>query len=128
MNDFSKFCNNVLSDKSNNEYFEVQLSQNAKDKAFNAGINLNGFIFHIYGNSLRHIKNSHQEDLDLLPRIIPTINECDKATKSIIRDAQTGKNIINLVFNKRFDDDIMQLVAVRIHKGKILSLKTFFKK
>lgn len=129
MIDFKEFCDYALKSSVSDSQFELNLSKHTCTKTLRQiGINIANYKFIIKENAIRHIRNSHPEDIKYLPRIIPTINQCDDVEKSIIQDSQTRQNIINLVFKKRFDDGIMQLVAVRVYKNKALSLKTFFKK
>ena len=58
---------------------------------------------------------------------IPNIlNNFDEVEKSIIKNNQTGQNEISFVFRKKLNNNKIQMVALRIFKHKILSLKTLF--
>jgi hypothetical protein len=48
--------------------------------------------------------------------------------KSITRCPVTGANLVSLEFYKRYDNDTVKLVKLRIHREKKLKLKTLFVK
>lgn len=129
MMEFDEFCKYALSSNKDSKSFKLDISKHACEKIIKKiGIDLSIYRFIIKQSAIRHIRNRHPEDIEYLPRILPTINQCDDVQKSIIKDKQTRQNVINIVFIKKFDDGIMQLVAMRIYKEKVLSLKTFFRK
>ena len=46
--------------------------------------------------------------------------------KSLIRCHKTGATLVNLEFYKKFDNNTVKLVKLKINKYKILELKTLF--
>ena len=129
MNDIENFINNSLSNSAFNNTFELELNKNICNKIqVLIGLNVYKYDFIIEAQYIRHIKNNHEEDLYLLPKIQEILNSCDKVEKSITRNTQTGKTDISIVFEKRLDDGTVKMVALRVIKHKILSLKTFFRK
>lgn len=90
-------------------------------------LNVCDYAFIIEEGSIRHIRNRHPEDLELLPRIPEILNTFSHVEKSLTRNKQTGQNDISLVFRKKYDDGTIQMVSLRLQREKKLSLKTFFR-
>jgi len=90
-------------------------------------LNIYNYSFVIEEEYIRHIRNGHNEDLHLLEKIPEILNHFSSVEKSLTRNKQTGYTDVSLVFKKKFNDDIVRMVALRIMKNKILSLKTFFR-
>ena len=52
----------------------------------------------------------------------------NKVMKSLTRCNNIGANLTSLEFYKKFDNDVVKLVKLKIHKDKRLELKTIFVK
>jgi len=90
-------------------------------------LNVCSYKFIIEEAYIRHIRNSHAEDLHLLNELPNILNNFSHVEKSLTRNSQTGKTDVSLVFKKRLDDDTVQMVALRVIKNKEISLRTFFR-
>ena len=122
------------------DFINISLISNSRDKIFTIDIfdttvvkikdttklNISKYKFIIQEEYIRHIKNRHIEDLPYLIEIPNILNNFDEVEKSIIRNNQTGQNGISLVFRKKLNNNKIQMVALRIFKNKVLSLKTLF--
>ena len=51
-----------------------------------------------------------------------------RVEKSLTRCAKTGASLVSLVFYKQFDDGLIKLVKLKVHRNKRLELKTLFMK
>ena len=91
-------------------------------------LNVCQYKFIIEEKYIRHVKNNHEDDLYLLPKLPDILNHFSHVEKSLTRNTQTGQNEVSLVFRKKIENDIIQMVSLRVIRGKILSLKTFFRK
>jgi hypothetical protein len=89
-------------------------------------LNVCNYQFIIKEEYVRHIKNSHKEDLHLLSKLPDILNNFSHVEKSITRNRR-GQTEVSLVFRKRFEDGIIRMVALRVIEEKVLSLKTFFR-
>ncbi len=90
-------------------------------------LNICEYKFILEEKYIRHVKNYHKEDLHLLPELPNILNNFSHVEKSLTRNKQTGANEVSLVFRKKIDDDVIQMVSLRVMRDKILSLKTFFR-
>ena len=88
---------------------------------------LKGYSFEIDANDIRHIKNNHPDDLDLLNNLYDIYHNFDKAQWDITKDKRTGKNIISISFFKEYKDGTAKAVEVRVNENKKLKLKTLFR-
>jgi hypothetical protein len=123
-----EFISIALNSNTRKKIYELEITEDAC-KAIKKNINLNicDYKFIIEEEYIRHIKNGHEEDLEFLPKIPIILNHFSSVEKSLTRNKQTGQNDVSLVFRKKFDDDIIRMVSLRIMKKKILSLRTFFR-
>ena len=125
---FEEFINNSLLNNTTTEIFELHISENAcKSIKKHTKLNICTYKFIIQEEYIRHVKNKHEEDLYYLYKIPEILNSFNSVEKSLTRNAQTGQNDISLVFRKRFNDGMVRMVALRVIKTKILSLKTLFR-
>lgn len=125
---FEEFINNSLSSNTTTEIFELQILENAcKSIKKHTKLNICTYKFIIQEEYIRHVKNKHEEDLYYLYKIPEILNSFNSVEKSLTRNAQTGQNDVSLVFRKKFDDGIVRMVALRVIKTKVLSLKTLFR-
>ncbi len=88
--------------------------------------NMIGYQCSISSHAVRHIKKGHPNDLEYICEIIDILENFSKVKKSIIRCTKTGGNLVNLEFYKKFDNDVVKLVKLKINREKILELKTLF--
>jgi hypothetical protein len=99
--------------------FELHITEDAC-KVIKKATNLNvcAYTFVIEEGSVRHIKNRHPEDLELLTRIPEILNTFSHVEKSITQDKQTRQNEVSLVFRKKYEDGTVQMVALDYLKIK----------
>ena len=82
----------------------------------------------ISSHSIRHIKKGHPDNLDYICEIIEILENFTKVEKSLTRCPKTRANLVSLEFYKKFDNDVVKLVKLKIHREKRLELKTLFVK
>lgn len=123
-----EFIDYSLNSKTTLKEFEIKISPEACEIIKkHTNLNISKYKFIIKEESIRHIRNRHNEDLVLLHKIPEVLNNFNSIEKSITKDTETRQNNVSLVFRKKFNDGIVRMVALRIIKGNILSLKTFFR-
>ena len=123
-----KFINFALTSNTATETFEIKIEEEAcKSIKKHTKLNICTYKFIIQEEYIRHIKNKHDEDLFYLTKIPEILNSFSSVEKSLTRNTQTGQTDVSLVFRKKFDDGIVRMVALRVIKTNILSLKTLFK-
>lgn len=123
-----KFINFALTSNTATETFEIKIEEEAcKSIKKHTKLNICTYKFIIQEEYIRHIKNKHDEDLFYLTKIPEILNNFSSVEKSLTRNTQTGQTDVSLVFRKKFDDGIVRMVALRVIKTKILSLKTLFR-
>ena len=91
-------------------------------------LDLNGYIGIISSHSVRHVKRGHPDDVLYICEIMEILQKFSKVQKSITRDHKTGANIVSLEFYKIYDNQMIKLVKLKIHREKRLELKTLFVK
>lgn len=124
----NEFIDFALSSNTTTEIFELQILENACISIKkHTKLNICTYKFIIQEEYIRHVKNKHEEDLYYLYKIPEILNSFNSVEKSLTRNAQTGQNDVSLVFRKKFDDGIVRMVALRVIKTKVLSLKTLFR-
>ncbi|OCL98830.1 hypothetical protein AAX29_01340 [Aliarcobacter thereius] len=120
--DFSLKSNTIT------EIFELRIKEEAcKAIKKHTKLNICEYKFIIQEEYIRHVKNKHEEDLYYLSKIPEILNSFSSVEKSLTRNTQTGQTDVSLVFRKEFNDGIVRMVALRVIKTKILSLKTLFR-
>jgi hypothetical protein len=82
----------------------------------------------ISSHSVRHVKRGHLNDVKYICEIMEILQKFSKVQKSITRDPKTGASLISLEFYKKYDDETVKLVKLKIHREKRLELKTLFVK
>jgi len=90
--------------------------------------NMMGYQCAISSHSIRHIKKGHPDDLDYICEIIEILENFTKVEKSLTRCPITRANLVSLEFYKKFDNDMVKLVKLKVHREKRLELKTLFVK
>ncbi len=123
------FIENALNNSDTNTIFELDISKETCKKIKDSiGLNVYKYKFTIKENYIRHVKNRHPNDIDLLEKIPDILNTFFQVEKSITRNPQTGGTEISLVFRKKIDSNIIQMVSLRVIRDKELSFKTVFRK
>jgi len=89
-------------------------------------LNLQNYCAVISSHSVRHIKKRHPDEMLYICEIFEIIQEFSNVRKSITRDNKTGANLVSLEFYKKYDDQTVKLVKLKIHREKRLELKTLF--
>ncbi len=87
---------------------------------------MSGYTCVIKSNDVRHVKKRHPNDVDYICEIPEIIESFHKVKKSITKDFRTGSSLINLEFYKKYGDNTIKLVKLKIHIEKRLELKTVF--
>ena len=82
----------------------------------------------ISSHSIRHIKRGHPNDIVYICEILEIIQKFSKVQKSITRDHKTGASLVSLEFYKKYNNQTVKLVKLKIHREKRLELKTLFVK
>jgi len=90
--------------------------------------NMIGFKCVISSHAVRHIKKGHPNDIKYICEIIEILENFSKVQKSLIRCNKTGATLVNLEFYKKFDNDVVKLVKLKVNREKVLELKTLFVK
>ena len=123
-----QFIENSLCSISNDKTYTINITKEACE-AIKKHTNLNicKYIFIIEEGYVRHVRNNHPEDLHLLYKVPIILNSFSHVEKSITQNKQTKQNEVSLVFKKTFEDGTIKMVALRIIRGNILSLKTFYR-
>ena len=125
---FEEFINLSLINKTKTLTYNIVISKEACELIRkHTKLNICNYSFVVEEEYIRHIRNRHKEDLHLLYKLPELLNNFSSVEKSLTRNKQTGQTDVSLVFRKKFDDNIVRMVALRIIKGKILSLRTFFR-
>ena len=82
----------------------------------------------ISSHSIRHIKRGHPDDLNYICEIMEILQKFSRVEKSITKDPKTGASLVSLVFYKKYENNMVKLVKLKIHREKRLELKTLFVK
>ena len=123
-----EFIDFALTSNATTEIFELKIKEEAcKSIKKHTKLDICTYKFIIQEEYIRHVKNKHEEDLYYLSKIPEILNRFCSIEKSLTRNTQTGQTDVSLVFRKKFDDGIVRMVALRVIKTKILSLKTLFR-
>jgi hypothetical protein len=126
---FEEFIKFSLYSNTDAEVFIIELKEEVCHRIQkHTGLNIYNYTFIVHESYIRHIKNNHEEDLHLLPRLPEILNSFTHVEKSLTKNSQTGQTDVSLVFRKKIDDNTVQMVALRIMREKTLFLKTFFVK
>jgi hypothetical protein len=118
---------NSISDKQfNNEFsFDIPKETVRRVKGI-LYLDMVGYVCIITSHYVRHVKKSHPNDIKYICEIPAILENFNKVQKSIIRDKTTGASLINLEFYKKFGNDNVKLVKLKVHIKKRLELKTIF--
>ena len=123
------FIKTSISNKQYNEQIIFQLPQITIDRVNKKlPFNMIGYKCSISSHAVRHIKKGHPNDLEYICEIIDILESFSKVQKSLIRCNKTGATLVNLEFYKKFDNDIVKLVKLKVNREKVLELKTLFVK
>ena len=88
--------------------------------------NMDEFKCVITSHSIRHVKKGHPNDLPYICEIPIIIQKFDRVQKSITKDKKTNSTLISLEFYKKYSNNTIKLVKLKINVDKRLELKTLF--
>lgn len=127
MTTLSTFISESLNSITNHN-FEIEIDKTSitRIKKYTK-LNVSEYKFIIEPSYIRHVQNRHEEDLPLLHKIPELINNFTSVEKSITRNRITGHNDVSLVFKKKYADETIRMVSLRLMRDKTLSFKTFFR-
>ena len=91
-------------------------------------LNLESYIGVISSHSVRHIKHRHPDDVMYICHLMEILEKFSRVQKSITRDSKTGASLVSLEFYKRYEQQTVKLVELKVHREKRLELKTLFVK
>ena len=89
-------------------------------------LNMQDYKCIIKSHDVRHVYKRHPSDIDYICEIPEIIQKFYKVNKSITKDKKTGATLVNLEFYKKYENNIVKLVKLKIHFDKRLELKTIF--
>ena len=89
---------------------------------------LNGYQGVISSHSFRHVRRRHPDDIEYICEVLEIIQKFSMVKKSITRDLKTGTNLVSLEFYKKYDNQTVKLIKLKVHREKRLELKTLFVK
>lgn len=133
---FKQFIGNSLNNANFKQIFNfgkvlkhnaLKLKMIPDDKGQERQFNLDNYILSIHSNEIRHIKNNHPKDLNLLYNLYDIYHNFDKAQWNLIKNKATGKPIIAISFFKHYKDGIAKAVTIYTNNAKELRLKTLFR-
>ena len=125
-----KICEHVNKSITNKQYNE-ELSFLIPEKTVKRvkailHLNMQNYTCVIKSPDVRHVYKGHPEDIEYICEIPDIIQKFHKVQKSITKDKKTGATLVNLEFYKKYENDIVKLVKLKIHINKRLELKTIF--
>lgn len=123
-------CIHVQKSISSKQFIE-ELSFDIPEKAVRRvkGIlhfDMSGYKCIIRANDVRHVKKGHPNDVEYICEIPEIIQSFYSVKKNITKDFKTGSSLINLEFYKKYENNTVKLVKLKIHSDKRLELKTLF--
>ena len=123
------FVENSINNKQYNEeiIFELSLTTIERIKK-KLPFNMLGYRCSISSHAIRHVKKGHPNDLKYICEIVNILENFSNVEKSLTKCSKTGKTLVSLEFYKKFDNDTVKLIKLKVHKNKILELKTIFVK
>lgn len=80
----------------------------------------------IRSHDVRHVYRGHPNDIEYICEIPDIIQKFHTVNKSITKDKKTGATLVNLEFYKKYSNDTVKLVKLKVHRDKRLELKTIF--
>lgn len=92
----------------------------------NRQFNLENFTLQISADAIRHIKNNHPQDLDLLNNLFDIYHNFDYARWNYGKD-EKGKPLVAISFYKRYKDGLVRAVEIDFAGLKTLNLKTMYR-
>ena len=123
------FVENSINNKQYNEeiIFELPLKTIERIKK-KLPFNMVGYQCSIKSHAIRHVKKGHANDLKYICEIVDILENFSNVEKSLTKCGKTGKTLVSLEFYKKFNNDTVKLIKLKVHKDKILELKTIFVK
>ena len=123
------FVEMSMSDRQYNEELNFSLPLKTIERVKEVlHLDLNGYMGVISSHSIRHVKRGHPYDVEYICEILEIIQKFSKVKKSLTRDSKTGASLVSLEFYRKYDEQTVKLVKLKIHREKRLELKTLFVK
>ncbi|MEA1879435.1 MAG: hypothetical protein U9N11_02155 [Campylobacterota bacterium] len=91
-------------------------------------LDLSAYVGVISSHSVRHVKRGHPDDVLYICEILEILQKFSSVQKSITRDAKTGASLVSLEFYRKYTNQTLKLVKLKVHREKRLELKTLFVK
>ena len=91
-------------------------------------LDLSAYIGIISSHSVRHVKRRHPDDVLYICEILEILQKFSRVQKSITRDSKTGASLVSLEFYRKYTNQTLKLVKLKVHREKRLELKTIFMK
>ena len=122
-----KLVDKSISNKQHNEslIFSIPHKTVIRIKSL-LGLNMKDYHCSISSSGIRHVYYQHTDDVKYICESIEIIQKFNRIEKSITKDKITGENLVSIEFYKRYDNDVVKLVKLRILRKKVLELKTLF--
>ena len=125
-----QICEHINKSISNKQYTE-ELSFPIPEKTVKRikailHLNMQDYNCIIKSHDVRHVHKRHPNDVEYICEIPEIIQKFYKVNKSITKDNKTGSTLVNLEFYKKYENNIVKLVKLKIHSDKRLELKTIF--
>jgi len=125
-----KICVHVEKSLRNSQYseelsFSVSAETLRRVKAI-LHFDMIGYECIIQSHAIRHVKRGHPHEVKYICEIPEIMSSFYKVKKSITKDFKTGASLISLEFYKKYNNNIVKLVKLKIHTKKRLELKTLF--
>ena len=122
------FVDESLSDNQYNAELLFSLSevtvQRVKEKLH---FNLKDYCGVISSHSVRHIYKGHPNDIKYICEILEILQDFSYVIKPLPRrDPKTGSALVSIEFYKKYENETVKLVKLKIHREKRLELKTLF--
>ena len=91
-------------------------------------LDLNAYVGVISSHSVRHVKRGHPYDVVYICEILEILQKFSRVQKSITRDSKTGASLVSLEFYRKYTNQTVKLIKLKVHREKRLELKTIFMK
>lgn len=89
-------------------------------------LNMQNYICVIKSHDVRHVHKRHPKDINFICEIPDIIQKFYRVEKSLTKDKKTGATLVNLEFYKKYENNTVKLVKLKLHHDKRLELKTIF--
>jgi len=108
------FVTNACTSRTNKKFYLCTITQKiALQIKQSIPFTLTSYDVVIDEEHVRHVKNRHKEDLEYICLIAEIITNFDSVFKSIEPNRRANKTEVFVVFEKKYDSDIVKLVKLR---------------